>query len=116
MADTISIAGRRIGASEPCFVIAEIGINHGGDEALCAELIDAAAAAGADAVKLQTVTPDESYHPATESYRIFKSAILSRDANARLLQRATGVGMILFSTPGDPTALRMLIELGMPAI
>src|ERR1700759_5694320 len=98
MANVISIAGQKIGQGAPCFVIAEIGINHGGDEALCAEMIDAAAKAGADAVKLQTVTPDESYHPETESYRVFKSSTLSRDANERLMARAKRAGVILFST------------------
>jgi N,N'-diacetyllegionaminate synthase len=116
MADTISISGRVVGRDAPCFIIAEIGINHGGDETLCAEMIDAAAVAGADAVKLQTVTPDESYHPGTPSYRVFKDAVLSRDANARMAEHAKKKGVILFSTPGDTTALRMLLDLGMPAI
>ncbi len=116
MVDTISIAGRKVGQGAPCFVIAEIGINHGGDEKLCEKLIIAAAEAGADAVKLQTVTPDESYHPDTDSHRLFKGATLSREANARMMAAAKKAGVILFSTPGDPTALGLLLELGMPAI
>lgn len=100
----------------PCFMIAEVGINHGGDENLCAELIAAAADSGADAVKLQTVTPEESYHPDTESYRLFKNATLSREANARMMETARKAGIILFSTPGDPAALRMLLDLHMPAV
>lgn len=116
MADRISIAGRAVGQGAPCFVIAEIGINHQGDEKLCVELIDAAAAAGADAVKLQTVTAAESYHPDTDSYRVFKDAALSREANARMMDHAKKAGIILFSTPGDPTALQLLLGLGVPAI
>jgi N,N'-diacetyllegionaminate synthase len=116
MADTIFIAGRPVGKGAPCFVIAEVGINHGGDEGLCAELIGAAARSGADAVKLQTVTPDESYHPDTQSYAVFKDATLSRSANERMIAKAREVGIILFSTPGDPTALQLLFDLGMPAI
>ena len=60
MADAthITIAGREIGEGRPCFVIAEAGINHNGDTALAAELVDAAAAAGADAIKFQTHFPE----------------------------------------------------------
>jgi sialic acid synthase SpsE len=83
---------------------------------LCAALIAAAAESGADAVKLQTVTPEESYHPDTQSYAVFKGATLPRDANARMIEAAEEAGVILFSTPGDPTALRMLLDLDVPAI
>ena len=116
MAERIAIAGRAVGRGEPCFVIAEVGINHGGDENLCAELIEVAAGVGADAIKLQTVTAAESYHPDTDSYRVFKDAALSPEANARMMARAAKAGVILFSTPGDPTALRQLFDLGVPAI
>ncbi len=112
----IAIAGRRVGAGHPCFIIAEVGINHGGDERRCGEMIDAAASAGADAVKLQTVTPEESYHPATESYRLFRDSVLAEDALRRLMAHANKAGVILFSTPGDLTALSMITALGMPAI
>jgi len=112
----ILVGERRIGAGNPCFVIAEVGINHGGDEGRCAEMIAAAAACGADAVKLQTVTPDESYHPATESYRLFRGSVLSRPALERLMTRARETGVILFSTPGDFTALALVTSLDMPAI
>jgi sialic acid synthase SpsE len=114
-APAMRIDDRAIGAGQPCFVIAEVGINHGGDEALCAAMIDAAAAAGADAVKLQTVTPDESYHPDTESYRLFRNSVLSEDALGRLMIRARRAGVILFSTPGDLTALALIDRVGMPA-
>jgi sialic acid synthase SpsE len=118
MADApmIRIDGRPVGAGHPCFVVAEVGINHGGDEARCAAMIEAAAAAGADAVKLQTVTPDESYHPDTESYRLFRDSVLQEAALRRLMLRARGAGVILFSTPGDFSALALLDRLGMPAI
>jgi N,N'-diacetyllegionaminate synthase len=97
-------------------VIAEIGINHGGDETACARLIEAAARSGADAVKLQTVTPEDSYHPDTESYAIFSKAVLPRGAYERLARVAADCGVLLFSTPGDRRALDMLLEAGAPAI
>ncbi len=98
------------------WIIAEIGINHGGDEARCAKLIDAAADSGADAVKLQTVTPEESYHPDTESYGLFLDADLSVEALRRLSGQAADRGMVLFSTPGDITALRKLLSVNVPVI
>ncbi len=116
MTNMISIAGREISTDTPCFIIAEIGINHGGNEKVCANMISQAAAAGADAIKLQTVTPEESYHPDTDSYRLFRESVLSREALQRLMAQARSAGIILFSTPGDPTALRLMCDLGMPAI
>lgn len=113
---SINISGREIGEGCPSFIIAEIGINHSGDEGLTKQMISAAATAGADAVKLQTVTPDHSYHPATESYRVFLDATLSREALIRLKQHARSLGVILFSTPGDFEALDLLLSIEVPAI
>ena len=56
---TIDLGSRRIAADAPCYVIAEIGVNHDGDAATAHRLIDAAVAAGADAVKFQTFRTDE---------------------------------------------------------
>ena len=64
MRKTVDVGGRAVGAGEPCFVIAEIGINHNGDLSLAEGLILAAAGAGCAAVKFQKRTVDVVYSPA----------------------------------------------------
>lgn len=63
MPTDIRIGGREVGAGHPCFVIAEIGLNHNGDLAIAKQLIDAAALAGCDAVKFQKRTPEVCVPP-----------------------------------------------------
>ena len=57
----IRIGDRRIGPNEPCYIIAEVGINHNGDIDLAKQLVDAAALAGVDAVKFQKRKLSEVY-------------------------------------------------------
>src|SRR5690606_29004711 len=57
---TVQIGRRRVGHGEPCFIIAEAGVNHNGDPRLARKLIDAASEAGADAVKFQTFKADRA--------------------------------------------------------
>lgn len=113
---SFEIGGRRIGGQASCFVIAEIGINHGGDEALCARMIEEAAKAGADAVKLQTVNAEASYVRGTESYNEFRGKELSAAAYRRLAALSAELSIIFFSTPADPQSLELLIAVGVPAL
>ena len=57
----LQIGSRRIGPNEPCYIIAEIGVNHNGNVGIARQLIDAAVAAGADAVKFQKRKLTETY-------------------------------------------------------
>jgi N-acetylneuraminate synthase len=61
---TVKIGNAVVGAGQPCFVVAEIGINHNGDVEIAKQLIDASKAAGADAVKFQKRTVDVVYSAA----------------------------------------------------
>ena len=55
------------------FIIAEIGINHNGRFQKCLNMIKLASRSGADAVKIQTINVDESYHKSSRSYQVFKN-------------------------------------------
>jgi len=59
----VTISGRSIGAEDPCYVVAEIGINHNGDMEIAKKLIDVAVSAGCEAVKFQKRTVDVVYTP-----------------------------------------------------
>ena len=113
---SITIESRPIGPGHAVFVIAEIGINHDGSEETAARMIDAAAAAGADAVKFQTVDAAQSYLPGTASYEAFAGKALSLDAYRRLNAQARALGMVPFSTPGDLSSLKLMIESGMQSV
>ena len=97
----ISFGSRRIGPREAVVIIAEIGINHEGDENRCAEMIRDAAGSGADAIKLQTIDPDSNYAKGTESHAIFSRGWLSPDATARMFDLSKELGLEPFTTTGD---------------
>jgi len=119
----ISIGSRRVGPGEPCFVIAEAGINHDGDPTLAAELLDAAAAAGADAFKIQTHFPEHEMlrSGATAAYvgeslfDLLTRTALSREAHVELRDRAAKKGIIFLSTPFSREAADFLESIGVPA-
>ena len=115
-ATSFAIGNRLIGPGQPVFVIAEVGVNHHGDAALCARMIEAAAASGADAVKLQTVDAEESYVAGTVSHAEFRDKSLDDAAMQQMVALAKRLDIILFSTPGDFASLDRMCRFGMPAV
>src|SRR5262249_51175151 len=112
-----------IGAGHPCFVIAEAGINHNGDVNLAAELVEAAAAAGADAIKFQTHFPEHEMLKggATAAYvgeslfDLLTRTALSKDAHVQMRDLAARKGIIFMSTPFSREAADFLETIGVPA-
>ncbi len=111
MIQTFPFGNRGIGPGHPVLLIAEIGINHEGDAEQCARMIDAAAEAGADAIKLQTIDADANYVQGTASHTLFSQAGLSRDQTARMFEHSTALGLEVFTTAGDPATLTWIDEL-----
>jgi len=115
MFDKFKIFNRIITEESPTLIIAEIGINHLGDEKLCSDMIIAAVEAGADCVKLQTGNADESFHPDNISYSTFKGNELSRESLIRLSELSKKKGSYLFSSPGDFSSLKLLSSISSEA-
>lgn len=120
-------AGRTLGAGYPCFVIAEAGVNHNGDSGLARALVDAAAGAGADAVKFQTFTaerlvtrdaPKAEYQRrrtvAGESqYDMLKRLELSADTWRELQKHCAEVDIRFMSSPFDDISADLLESMGL---
>ena len=129
MTDTFAIAGRAIGPEHPPYVICELSANHNGSKQRALEMIDAAAATGCDAIKLQTYTPDTiTLRSDAEEFTVrgglwdgrtlhdlYAEAYTPWEWHADLFARARARGVTLFSSPFDPTAVDLLEDLGAPA-
>lgn len=119
-----------IGESFPVFVIAEAGVNHNGDLDTALRLVDAAAEAGANAVKFQTFSTDRlvtrqapkaAYQRQTtdgreSQYQMLKRLELSFSDHERLLAHAWSCDIMFLSTPFDCASADLLFELDVPAI
>jgi len=121
---SLEIAGRSIGDAEPLFVIAEIGLNHGGSLERALAMVDAAAAAGASAVKLQTIDAPRLVAPgcaapphvqAESLVDFFRQFELDESAHAAVAARARARGLAFMSTPFSLEAVDVLDRVGVDA-
>lgn len=125
----MNIKGREIGHGFPCYIIAEMSANHGGSFEKALAIVRATKEAGADAIKLQTYTPDtmtidcdNEYfrldHPLWKNktlYQLYKEAQTPWEWHKPLKEEAEKIGLDFFSTPFDETAVDFLETLDVPA-
>lgn len=126
---TITINSRSIGNNRPVYIVAEMSANHNQEFEQAARLVAAAKEAGADAIKLQTYTPDTltidcdnkyfnikgSIWQGKTLYDLYQEAFTPWDWQPKLSEIATKHGLDCFSTPFDHTAVEFLETLNVPA-
>jgi len=126
---SISIAGRRIAADEPPYIIAELSANHNGRLETALRIIEEAKKAGADAIKLQTYTADtitlncesEEFQihgglwDGKTLYQLYQEAHMPWDWHKPLFEHARAHDITIFSSPFDNTAVDLLEDLNAPA-
>lgn len=122
----IVIKNRKIGASQPTYIIAEMSANHAGSIENAKAIIRAAKEAGADCIKLQTYTPDtltidcDSEYFRIENgtwegenlYQLYEKAFTPWEWHAELKEEADRIGIDFFSTPFDNSAVDFLETIG----
>ena len=129
MSQVIRINGRKIGTDYSPYVIAEMSANHNGDINNAYKIIDMAKAAGADCVKLQTYHPDTitmdmntpefmiegGLWDGQSLYELYKGAYMPWEWHKPLFDYAKKIGITIFSSPFDNTAVDLLEDLNTPA-
>ena len=129
MIDTIKIDGRKIGNAHPPYIIAEMSANHNGEINNAYRIIDMAKECGADAVKLQTYRPDTitmdirtpefmiegGLWDGQSLYELYEKAFMPWDWHKPLFDYAKKIGITIFSSPFDFTAVDLLEDLNAPA-
>jgi N-acetylneuraminate synthase len=126
----IKLIDREISHNQPCYIIAEAGVNHNGSLNMARELIDVAVEAGADAVKFQTFKTEEiilrhapkaAYHKETTGddseqswFDLLKSQELDKSMHESLIKHCRDSGIHFLSTPYDVSSVDLLDELNVP--
>lgn len=117
-----------VNTSSSVFIIAELSANHNQDFDIAVQTIKAAKEAGADAIKLQTYTPDimtincdneyfrikDTIWQGKTLYQLYEEAYTPWEWHSSLKKIAEDLGLIFFSTPFDPSAVDFLEDLGVP--
>lgn len=124
----IEIKGRKVGAGQPTYIVAEAGSNHDGDFGKARALVEAAAEAGADAIKFQAFRAAEHYSRHTpnftyldkqghrqSTYELIRSLEINREWHGPLMEHAKACGITFFSSPCDVDAIQQLAELNVAA-
>ncbi len=129
MSPAFSIGGVSIGEGAPVFIVAELSANHGGDLSRALRTIEEAAKVGANAIKIQTYTPDtltlksdappfvvrtKNEWAGRTLHDLYAEAMTPWEWHAELKKTAEALGLIFFSTPFDPTAVEYLEALDVP--
>jgi pseudaminic acid synthase len=130
MSKSITIAGKTIDESSPCYIIAEVSANHNQDIEIARQTVIAAAETGADAVKFQTYTPDTLTFDSDSEifqiehgtawdgrtlYSIYAEGYMPWEWHQELFELAQSLGLAAFSSPFDPSAVDYLANLNVPA-
>jgi N-acetylneuraminate synthase len=124
-----TIGDRQIGPGRPVYIVAEMSANHGQDFEQAVRILHAASESGADAVKLQTYTPDTltidcdrdafriggTIWEGRTLYDLYAEAYTPWDWQPKLKEIAGQLGLDLFSTPFDTSAVDFLEAMGVPA-
>jgi N-acetylneuraminate synthase len=125
----IELGQTRVGEGSPCFIIAEAGVNHNGRLELALGLVDAAADAGADAVKFQTFkaaklisanAPKADYQKETtgtaeQQLEMVRRLEMTEQMTRAVATRAASRGLIFLSTGFDEESVDLLNDIGVPA-